>query len=142
MITSVYGSNSCFSERDFIYRTEIFIQILKITRLAYHGGIVRCERERRNIDRPMIAFAIVNECLSERTIGTHTSGYRYLVDFQIICGFFQFAHQNINDGSLERGAHVFAQVWHFLSQFVNRLYSVRFEHVAEGIEEGCFETGE
>ena len=135
-------SNRCFSERHFIDSTKIVVEVFEIAGLADHSGIVSRERERRDKDLPAVLAAVVDESLTQRTIGGNASGYRDLIDMQIGCRFLEFAHEDIDHRSLQRSTHILPEIWNILRQVVNGLYALRFEHVAQGIKEGGLEAGE
>ncbi len=61
--TNYVYSDGRFGKGCGIYRTEVSVHVLEITGLCYHGGIVCCERERRNEDIPTIAFTVVKQCI-------------------------------------------------------------------------------
>ena len=90
----------------------------------------------------MIFRAVIDERLAQRTVGAHAAGYCYLADTQVFRCFLELPHQYIDDGRLQAGAHVFAQVRHTFGEPVNRLYVMRLQHIAQGIEEGGLEARE
>ena len=62
---------------------ELAIEVLEVTRLADHGCVVGGIGEWRDMHRPTMALAQIDQRIAQTAIRTYTACYRYLVDLQV-----------------------------------------------------------
>ena len=62
---------------------ELAIEVLEVTRLANHGCVVGGIGEWRDMHRPTMALAQIDQRIALTAIRTYTACYRYLVDLQV-----------------------------------------------------------